>query len=77
MVPSFGLPFDCVLLGVGVVWWRQLWRRAGEDWRTFREAREGSEKAAVAILWGVSALWAVWMLDATVGAVRILASLGG
>lgn len=72
-----GLGFEVLVLIGGVVWCRKMVRGAGEDFRTFRETREGSEKAALATLWVITLLWGMWMVGFAVGVTRGLLKVAG
>jgi heme/copper-type cytochrome/quinol oxidase subunit 2 len=73
MFLNFGLIMNAVLVALGILWCREMfgrWRRDLDDYRT---AKDASTRQALAILWGITAVIVILLLNFSVG---ILKNLG-
>ena len=61
---SFGVVADAVLFALGLYWCREMARRWRRDLSEFRRARDTSDRAAIGIVWALTVLIAVAMLNA-------------
>jgi hypothetical protein len=69
---SIGLLGDGVLFVVGLYWCRVMFGRWKSDLDDFRTSEGTSSRAAIAILWVVTAFILVFLLDTSVGVLRSL-----
>ena len=60
-----------MLLSGGTLWCAQMVRRVGEDVGTLRDPSTARvEKIAIGLLWGATALIALWTVSSLTGIVR-------
>jgi len=67
MFLNFGIFLDAVLLVLGVLWCREMFGRWRRDLDEFRTTKNASVRQASAILWAVTALVVVLMINFFVG----------
>ena len=73
MFLNFGILVNAVLLVLGTLWCREMFGRWHKDIEQYRTAKDASTRQALIIVWGITALIVVFLLNSLGG---ILINLG-
>jgi len=73
MFLNFGTVVNGVLLALGFLWCREMFGRWRKDLEEYRAAKDPSTRQALIVVWGITALVVVLLVNFLVG---ILINLG-
>lgn len=73
MFLNFGVVIDAVLMVLGILWCREMFGRWRKDLAEFRSAKDAATRQALVLVWGITALIVVLLLNFFLG---ILDELG-
>jgi len=73
MYLNFGLVINAVLMVGGILWCREMFGRWEKDVAEYKAAKDASTRQVIIILWGVTALVVLLLVNFFVG---ILKNLG-
>jgi hypothetical protein len=70
MFLTFGLVIDAVLVVLGILWCREMFGRWPKDVAEYRSTKDASTRQVLMILWGITALIVLMLINFFVGILR-------
>ena len=67
MFLNFGLVINAILVVLGILWCREMFGRWRNDLAEYRGSEDASTRQALIILWGITAVIVVLLLNFFVG----------
>jgi hypothetical protein len=64
---NFGLIVNAVLVALGILWCREMFGRWRKDLAEYRAAKDASTRQALMLLWGITAVIVLLLVNFVVG----------